>query len=55
MKALLFVLLRSFEFSLALPADMITIRSVVVSRPFVRGETRAQMPLMVRLCDDESL
>ncbi|KAL5514893.1 hypothetical protein ACEPAG_2209 [Sanghuangporus baumii] len=49
MKALLFTLLRTFEFSLAIPADMITIRSTVVMRPVVHGETRAQMPLMVKL------
>lgn len=53
MKALLFTLLRTFEFGLVLPADSFEKRSMVVTRPYVRGETKkgAQMPLMVRICD----
>lgn len=53
MKALLFTLLRSFEFELAIPAEKITKRSLVVTRPYIRGEekTGARMPLIVRLCE----
>lgn len=51
MKALLFTLIRSFEFSLALPASEIEMRALVVTRPYVKGEKGAQMPLIVKVCD----
>lgn len=51
MKALLFTLLRSFEFTMALPAESIEKRSVIVARPYVKNNTAsgAQMPLVVRV------
>lgn len=51
MKALLFTLLRSFEFTMALPAESIEKRGVIVARPYVKNDTAsgAQMPLVVRI------
>ncbi|KAL5478249.1 hypothetical protein ACEPAI_2433 [Sanghuangporus weigelae] len=53
MKALLFTLIRNFEFSLAVPAERITKRSLVVTRPYIKDEEDkgAQMPLLVKVCD----
>ncbi|KAL5498061.1 hypothetical protein ACEPAH_2992 [Sanghuangporus vaninii] len=53
MKALLFTLIRNFEFSLAIPAEGIIKRSLVVTRPYIKGEEDkgAQMPLLVKVCD----
>jgi hypothetical protein len=51
MKALLFTLVRSFEYELAVPADKITKRSTIVQRPLVTGEDNKEetkMPLIVR-------
>ncbi|KLO16841.1 cytochrome P450 [Schizopora paradoxa] len=50
MKAILFSLIRSFEFELAIPADEFTKRSMVVTRPYLKSEQngRAQMPLLVK-------
>ena len=50
MKALLFTLIRSFEFELAIPADGFAKRSMVVTRPYLKSEEngRAQMPLLVK-------
>jgi hypothetical protein len=50
MKALLFTLVRNFEFKLAAPVHEIEKRSVIVARPFVKSEPRAgaQLPLLVR-------
>ncbi|KAL5520596.1 hypothetical protein ACEPAF_2597 [Sanghuangporus sanghuang] len=50
MKVILFTLVRRFEFSLALPAEHIGVRSVAFLRPSVRGEKGAQLPLLVKLC-----
>ncbi|KZT02793.1 cytochrome P450 [Laetiporus sulphureus 93-53] len=49
-KALLFTLVRAFEFKLAVPADEIIVRSTVVRRPLVRGEPQKgiQMPMILR-------
>jgi hypothetical protein len=51
MKALLFVLVRSFEFELAVPATDIKKKSSVVTRPIVESEKDKghEMPLFVRL------
>ena len=50
MKALLFTLIRAFEFELAVPADDIIKRSLIVQRPLVRYEQEkgSQMPLLVK-------
>lgn len=51
MKALLFTLLRTFEFSLAVPIEDIEFRAVAIARPSIRGEEGAQMPFIVRVCE----
>ncbi|PPQ82386.1 hypothetical protein CVT25_008347 [Psilocybe cyanescens] len=50
MKALLFILVRAFEFDLAVPASDIQKKSVVVTRPVLASdpEKSNQMPLIVR-------
>ena len=50
MKALIFTLVRAFEFELAVPADDIIKRSLIVQRPLVRYEQEkgSQMPLLVK-------
>lgn len=51
MKALLFTLVRSFEFELDAPADKIKKKSMIVQRAFVVGEDgteEAKMPLIIR-------
>lgn len=50
MKALLFTLIRSFEFELAVPLSDITKRSTIVQRPLLRSEMEKgnQMPLLVK-------
>ncbi|KAJ6551196.1 cytochrome P450 [Mycena capillaripes] len=50
MKALLFTLVRAFEFELAVPVADIGKRTAVVQRPFVRSEPEGgnQMPLLIR-------
>ena len=52
MKALLYTLVRAFEFELAIPAADIVRRTAVVERPVVRYEQEkgAQLPLIVRPC-----
>ena len=49
MKALLFTLVRAFEFELAVPVEEITRRISIVQRPMVKSEMEkgAQMPLTV--------
>jgi len=49
-KAILFTLLRSFEFELAVPKEDIVKRSAIVTRPVLRGdvENKTQMPLTIR-------
>jgi hypothetical protein len=51
MKCLLFTLIRSFEFSLAVPEKSICRRSSVITRPLVKGEEEKgyQLPLVVKL------
>jgi hypothetical protein len=50
MKALLFYLIRAFEFDLAVDPDDIIRKGSVVSRPMVKQEVEkgAQMPLIIR-------
>jgi len=50
MKCLLFTLIRSFEFSLAVPKESIKKKAAIVQRPFVIGEEKKgpQMPLFVK-------
>ena len=50
MKALLFTLVRSFEYELAVPREDILKRSRVVQRPMLRSEMDkgTQMPLLVK-------
>lgn len=50
MKALLFTLIRAFEFELAVPASDVGKRSSIVQRPFLRSdpENKDQLPLLVK-------
>ena len=50
MKALLFTLIRAFEFELAFPAQDIRAKQVIVQRPMVASEMElgSQMPLLIR-------
>ena len=50
MKALLFTLIRSFEFELAIAPDDVVRRSMVVGRPHIAGDLNAgpQLPLVIR-------
>jgi len=50
MKALVFTLVRAFEFDLAVPVQEITNRPALVQRPFVRSEMEkgSQLPLLVK-------
>ena len=50
MKALLFVLLRAFEFELAVPVAEIQKKSAIVQRPLLRSapEKGSQMPMIIR-------
>lgn len=48
MKALLFTLIRAFEFELAVPAADIVKQSEFVIRPFLRTDGTNQLPLLVR-------
>ncbi|OCH85826.1 cytochrome P450 [Obba rivulosa] len=50
MKALIFALVRAFEFTLAVPADDIIAKSVVVRRPYLRNDQKkgVQMPLIMK-------
>ena len=49
MKALLFTIIRAFEFELAVPVDDIEKRSMVVTRPYLKSQKKldkgAQLPL----------
>ncbi|KAI0640363.1 cytochrome P450 [Trametes meyenii] len=49
MKALLFVLVRAFEYKLAMPAEEIVPHQMIVQRPMLRGALHegGQMPLLV--------
>ena len=50
MKALLFALIRAFEFELAVPAEDLIKKTGIVQRPLVRTEMAkgTQMPLIVK-------
>ncbi|EIN14704.1 cytochrome P450 [Punctularia strigosozonata HHB-11173 SS5] len=50
MKAILFVLVRAFEFTLAVPAKEISKKSAVVTRPTVKGEPENgnQLPVFIK-------
>jgi len=50
MKCLLFTLIRSFEFKLAVPEDSIMTKFAIVQRPIVKGEEEygSQLPLFVK-------
>lgn len=50
MKALLFTLVRAFEFELAVPASDIFKKTFIVQRPVVRSDIKAgnQMPLILK-------
>ena len=50
MKALLFMLVRSFEYELAVPVDDIIKRSGIVQRPLLKSQMEKgnQMPLIVK-------
>jgi len=51
MKALLFSLVRTFEFELAVPVEDIEERAMLVTRPYLKSDKNggAQMPLIVKL------
>ncbi|KAL0070419.1 hypothetical protein AAF712_002250 [Marasmius tenuissimus] len=53
MKALLFSLVRTFEFELAVPVEEITKRTSIVQRPHLKSEEQkgGQLPLLVKLYD----
>ncbi|KAL1716765.1 cytochrome P450 [Schizophyllum commune] len=50
MKALLFILVRAFEFELAVPVDDLKVRASVVQRPALisQPEATAQLPIIIR-------
>ena len=48
MKALLFVLVRAFEFELGVPVEKVQRRIMIVTRPLIAGEEKNQLPLIVR-------
>jgi len=50
MKALIFTLVRAFEFELAVPEERMTKKNAVVQRPYVRDEMEkgSQLPLLIR-------
>ena len=50
MKAIIYTLVRAFEFELAVPAEDIQKKSSIVQRPVLRSqpESGSQMPLLVR-------
>jgi hypothetical protein len=52
MKAILFTLIQSFEFNLAMAAEEIGRRNNVVGRPFVLSDPASghQLPLLIRAC-----
>ncbi|KAJ4000730.1 cytochrome P450 [Lentinula boryana] len=55
MKALLFVLVREFEFELAVPSEEIIKKTMIVQRPRVKSEPEGgtQLPLLVRISQKE--
>ncbi|KAF9071151.1 cytochrome P450 [Rhodocollybia butyracea] len=55
MKVLLFVLVRAFQVTLAVPKEEIISQTSLVQRPYVRGRIEAgeQLPLLIRPCSRE--
>ncbi|KAG6808872.1 hypothetical protein H0H93_016402, partial [Arthromyces matolae] len=52
MKALLFTLVRAFEFELAVPVDDITKKTSIVQRPLLKSDPKGnQLPLLVKIHD----
>ena len=53
MKALLFAMVRTFEFELTVPAEEVATMSTIVTRPCLRSERGAgpQLPLKVNLIE----
>ena len=51
MKALLFVLVRAFEYELAVPKEDLGTKTTIVQRPFVKSDVQkgSQLPLLVRI------
>ncbi len=50
MKAILFALVRAFDFELAVPPEQITRKSLIVARPFLTSDLDRgpQLPLVIR-------
>jgi hypothetical protein len=50
MKALLFTLIRTFDFELAVPSDDIIRKVAIVQRPFVKSDLKSdkQRPLILK-------
>ena len=50
MKALLFTLIRTFTFELAVPADKIEARVLGVARPYLKDDDKSgsQLPVVIR-------
>lgn len=50
MKALLFALIRAFEFELAIPTQNVLSKSTLIQRPMVAGDMGygSQMPLLIK-------
>ena len=55
MKALLFTLVRGFEFELALPAEDVVRKTGIVGRPVIASNPNAgpQLPLLIRLANTD--
>lgn len=53
MKALIFTLVRAFEFSMAISDDKFEKRSDIVTHPYIKDvkEAGAQMPLIIKVYD----
>lgn len=51
MKALLYVLIRTFEFELAVPKEEIVRQRAAVQRPIVRSEMEkgSQLPMLIKV------
>ena len=51
MKALIFTIIRAFEFELAVPIEDIEKRSMVVTRPYIKSDKNvkgAQLPVKIK-------
>jgi hypothetical protein len=47
LKAILFALVRAFQFELAVPEEKIVKRSVIVQRPYLVDEDIPEMPMFI--------